>query len=169
MNVRSIVAAALFAASSAFAQAPSVESIDALLTVTKSERLLDTLYANLDTTMRQMVAQTTQGQTLTPRQRRAMDALPGAMAQAVREEFSWAQLRPLYVTIYQESLTQEEVDGLLAFYRSPAGAAMVNKMPVVAQKTMAVMQDRIGPLVQKMQAAVERAMKDADTGAGPAL
>ena len=42
---------------------------------------------------------------------------------------TWDKLRPLYVRIYQESFTQEEIDGLIVFYESPAGIAFVERWP----------------------------------------
>jgi uncharacterized protein len=60
----------------------------------------------------------------------------------LREEMTWDKLRPVYVQIYQESFTQEEIDGLIAFYESPAGFAFVEKMPFVMQKSMSIMQSR---------------------------
>jgi hypothetical protein len=70
-------------------------------------------------------------------------------------------MRPLYIQIYQESFTQEEIDGLIAFYKSPLGIAFVEKMPLVMQKSMTIMQSRTGPLMEKMKAVIDQAMADA--------
>ena len=42
----------------------------------------------------------------------------------MREEMTWDRLHPLYVRIYQESFTQEEIDGLIVFYESPASRSL---------------------------------------------
>ena len=52
--------------------------------------------------------------------------------------------------------TQEEIDGLIAFYESPAGATFVEKMPVVMQKSMSIMQSRAATVMEKMNAARRR-------------
>ena len=39
------------------------------------------------------------------------------------------------------------------FYRSPAGDAMVKKMPLVIQKTMGALQAMMGPMMAKLQSA----------------
>jgi len=70
-------------------------------------------------------------------------------------------MRPLYIQIYQETFTQEEIDGLIAFYKSPAGVAFVDKMPVVMQRSMSIMQSRIAPMMEKMKAAMQQAADEA--------
>jgi hypothetical protein len=58
------------------------------------------------------------------------------------------------------SKTQSEIEGLTAFYKSPAGMAMLDKMPTVLQKTQALMQAQIAPLVQQMNAALEEVVRE---------
>jgi hypothetical protein len=79
----------------------------------------------------------------------------------MKQELSWQKLKPLYVQIYRESFEQEEVDGLVAFYASPAGKAMLDKMPTVMQKSMAITQPLMQSLIPKMKSAMEEAMSEA--------
>jgi hypothetical protein len=101
------------------------------------------------------------GKTLTDEQQRLIQIAPRQFVEVMRQEFNWSTLKPIYVGIYRESFSQEEIDGLVAFYRSPAGQAFVNKMPVVTQKSMAAVQAMLGPLGQKMKAAMDRALAEA--------
>lgn len=94
-------------------------------------------------------------------QQRVVDATRAKLVQVLREELSWDKLRPVYVQIYQETFTQEEIDGLIAFYNSPAGAAFVEKMPVVMQRSMSIMQSRTAPMMEKMKAAMQQAIAEA--------
>jgi len=80
----------------------------------------------------------------------------------MRKELSWEQMEPMYLEIYQKSFTQEEVDGLLSFYKSPAGVASIKKMPVVMQETVVTMQQRMGPMMARVQQAVEKAVKESE-------
>lgn len=161
--MRRLVALICLAATLATAQAapPSEASIEALLTATKAERLLDGMYANIEQMMRQSMQAAVQGQTLSDEQRRVLDAAPPRLAKVMREELNYASLKPLYVQIYRESFTQDEIDGLLAFYRSPAGVAMIEKMPVVMNKSMVAVQQRMGPMMDKLRQAMEAAVAEA--------
>ena len=145
---------------SVHAAPPSNESVEALLAATGAQKLIDSVLPGMDQMMRQSMAEATKGQTLSAEQQRMLAILSGKIAQIVREELDWATMRPVYVQIYQESFSQEEVDGLIAFYKSPAGAAMVEKMPMVMQKSMALMQNRMGPLMAKMKAVMEQTLAE---------
>jgi uncharacterized protein len=160
--MRKIIVVLLATALCAVARAerPSEASIDTLLTAAKTERLLDNMYAVMGQSMRQGMQAALKGKTLSDEQQRSFDAVPTKLEQVMREELNWASLRPMYVQVYQETFTQNEVDGLIAFYKSPTGAAFVDKMPVVLQKTQALMQARIAPLVKKINGAMEEAVKE---------
>lgn len=54
---------------------------------------------------------------------------------------TWSDLEPAMVKIYQDNFTQEDINGLIAFYKTPPGKTTIEKMPVVMQQSMAVGQD----------------------------
>lgn len=146
---------------SAYSASPTTESIDELFAVTKTEKTLDAAYGNMDKFMRQMLNDSLRGEKLTPGQQKYIDDFSAKYVQGIREELSWSKLHPLFVQIYQDTFSQEEIDGLVAFYKSPAGAAFVEKMPLVMQKSMVAMQGRLVPLMEKMKAAARQAAADA--------
>lgn len=47
------------------------------------------------------------------------------------------ELEGLIIPIYLKHFTAEELEATLAFYRSPAGRSILQKMPVVMQESMA--------------------------------
>jgi len=147
--------------SAAYCAPPREDSVDTLLTVTKAEKLLDTMFENAEQAMRQSISASVQSERLTAEQRRVLDASPAKFAKILREEMAWDKMHPLYVQIYQETFTQEEIDGLIAFYKSPTGAAFVEKMPIVMQKSMTLAQARLGPMMERMNAAIQQAIAEA--------
>ena len=157
-----LISAALLS-SAAYCAPPSTESVDNLFVVTKSETMVDSMLINIEQSMRQGMATAVKGQKITAEQQRNMDLFPAKFAKVFREEMNWASMRPLFTQIYQESYTQEEVDGLVAFYQSPIGVAYIEKMPIVMQKSMTLVQTRMGPMMEKMQAALKQAMEEAKT------
>jgi hypothetical protein len=157
-----ILAASLLLASTGIhAQQPTPESVDKLLAATQSEKVLDALFANMDQMMRQSMVMAARKEKLTAEQQRLLDVLPGKFVKVMREEMSWDKLQPMYAQIYRENFTQEDIDGLIAFYESPTGKVFVQKMPGVVQKTAVMMQSRMAPIMQKMQAAVMEAVVEA--------
>jgi hypothetical protein len=140
----------------------SRESVENLLVATKAESMMSSVFAGMDQIMRQSMAQAAQGRSLNAEQQRVLDAMPPKFIAIMREEMSWQKMKPQYVQLYVETFEQEEVDGLLAFYASPTGQALLNKMPVVVQKSMALSQSLMQSALPKMQAAIKEALAEAN-------
>jgi hypothetical protein len=138
----------------------SAASIERFLVLTEAEKNLEAAQHYSERMMQEAMREQNQRRMLSPEvQNRMRDAMQKS-AQAMREEMSWATMKPLMVKIYADSFTQEELDGLIAFYESPAGRAFTQKMPVVMERSMALMQDRIGPLMQRMESRMREAMAE---------
>jgi len=63
--------------------------------------------------------------------------------------------KPALAKVYTDTYTEEEIDGILAFYKSPAGKAFLQKMPEVMQRSMPVMIQMIGDLQPQMKTMLE--------------
>lgn len=130
---------------------PSEASIKELLQVTQVRKLVDSMMSQMDTLLLQTVAQATQGQAIPPKIQKEIDQQRAEMMGLMKDLLAWEKLEPLYVRVYQKTFTQQELDAMLAFYKTPAGAAMIAKMPAVMQNTMEEMQGLMGPVMEKMQ------------------
>lgn len=148
-------------ATQAAAQPPTAESIETLLTLTRAEAVMDQMFDFMAQAMRQGVAAETERAGLTTAQKQAMDAVPGRMMEVARQEMRWATLKPQYVRLYQETFEQADIDGMIAFYRSPAGQASITKMPVVMQKSMTISQGEIRRLMPKLKQVLDDAINQA--------
>lgn len=155
------LASLILAAPLALAAPPSAASIEKLLKVTRAEQLLDSNIRGIDGAIRRSMAQSLQGAKLTPEGQKIADSFATKFVAVVKEEMAWTKMKPLYVRIYSESFSQDEIDGLLAFYDTPAGRAYIDKMPIVAQKSMAAMQERMNPILARMQESMQQAVAEA--------
>lgn len=150
-------------ASGSFAAPPSAESIERLLAITKTEALVESTSADFDAYLRQAMLDAMPGQA-TAAQKKVMDDFVPRMAALMREEFTWARLKPEVIRIYQESLDQAEVDGLLAFYETPVGQSTINKMPLIMQRTMVLTQEQMRQLMPKINQLMQDSMKNLAAG-----
>ncbi len=148
----------------AHAAPPTDESIHALLAVTQSDKMMDAMHANMERMIRQGMQQASAGRTLTPEQTRVLELAPARLANVMREEVNWAKMQPMIVQLYREHFDQAEVDGLIAFYKSPTGQAFVTKMPVVMRRSMEMTQAQMQAFMPKLQAAMNEVMKEAKLG-----
>ena len=152
-----------FIACNAYASPASQQSVEELLAVTRAGAMIDSVYGNMEQLMRQGALQGTQGRAMTPEKQRVLDSMIPRMVAVMRQEFNWERLKPQYIQLYRDTFEQEELDGLIAFYKSPAGQAYVDKMPVVLQKSIAISQSIMQSLMPKMMAEVKDAMAEAKT------
>lgn len=130
---------------------PSEASIKQLLGAAQAHKVLDQISGQIDAMMKNFMQQATQGRPVSPDVQKAFDKCRADLATLMREELNWERLEPIYIRVYQKSFTQQEVDGMTAFYKTPAGQAVINKLPLVLQNTMAEMQPLMAPMMQRIE------------------
>jgi hypothetical protein len=130
---------------------PSEASIKQLLEVTQARKLVDSIMGQMDNLMQQAVVQAAAGREIPESVQKEIDRQRAEMIAMMKQLLDWQKLEPMYVRIYQKTFTQAELDGMLAFYKTPAGAAVITKMPVIMQNTMDEMQGMMGPVMEKVQ------------------
>jgi hypothetical protein len=130
---------------------PSDASIKELLEVAQARKLVDTLMSQMDTIMKNAMQTATQRQPVPPDVEKIFDRCRADVGSTIQEQFTWDKLEPMYIRIYKKSLSQQEVDGMIAFYRTPTGQAMINKMPVILQNSMNEVNQMMGPMMQRIQ------------------
>lgn len=130
---------------------PTEASIKQLLEVSQSHKLVDSVMLQMETLMQQTIAQTTKGQTIPAKVQKDIDKRRDELVAMMKDLLDWKKVEPVYVRIYQKTFTQPEVDGMIAFYKTPAGQAVIAKMPWAMQTTMDEVQGLMGPAMQKLQ------------------
>ena len=101
----------------------------------------------LVTAMTQQMAGTTK---LSPEMTAKLNDFQKQLFALVSDQVSWDKLKPEYTELYAGTYTEEELDAILAFYRSPAGAAMVTKTPELLSKSMAMNQERMSKVTPQL-------------------
>jgi hypothetical protein len=141
--------------------AASAESVDRLMQAMRVQAQLDMIYSQTLPAMQNAMKQSLGSQMKSEDAQRMFDTVMPRVNAVIRDELSWARLKPDFATIYAETFTQQEIDGLIAFYQGPIGSALVAKTPQLAQRSMQLMQQRMGPVMQKvMQVTKEEVDKE---------
>jgi len=130
---------------------PSEASIKQLLEVSHAHQLVDSMMGQIDGMMKNAMGQATQGQKVDPATQQEIDKFEADMMVEMKNVLEWSKLEPMYVRVYQKSFNQQEIDGLVAFYKTPTGQALINKMPVVFQNTMTEVQQMMQPMMMHLQ------------------
>ncbi len=139
----------------ASAQEPSKEAkIVRVLALMKAEALTDQVFE-------QMKAETASisAPNASEKERAHAREIQAKIMDLVKDRMSWEKMRPVYVKMYSETFTDEEIDGMLAFYQSPAGRAMLEKMPQLVAKIMALAQSQMAGLMPEIERLVKEPAK----------
>jgi hypothetical protein len=154
MRIQTIGFLALFFAASPIFAAdtpPSDASIQELFTVMQTHKLLDGMMGQMDGLLRKSVQQSLAGRPVDAGEQKILDEQIGKMNQLLQRALAWQTMEPTYAAIYKKSLSQKEVDDMVAFYKSPSGQAVVTKMPVLMQQAMQMTQEKISVMTPDIQ------------------
>ncbi len=84
-----------------------------------------------------------------------MEARQKRLFTLIAEQTAWEKMKPVYVKAYAETFTEQELDGMLAFYKTAAGRAMVEKQPALNQKIMTSLQSQMADLMPRIEAIMK--------------
>ncbi len=146
-----LIIATLTFSISTHAATPTDDSVNQLLTLSKVGKLMDSVWSQMDGMMKASMKQVTKGQPLSADEQAVMDKQQAKMMAIMKDELSWDKLKVGFIQVYRDTFSQEEVDGLIAFYKSPVGQSFIDKQPMLMKNTMGFMQERMGPMMEKIQ------------------
>jgi hypothetical protein len=129
--------------------------IEEMMQLSQAERMLK---ATLDQLKGIMASQTSKMDIPSDVKGR-QDEIQKKMLALVSERMSFEKLKPMFVKLYAETFTEEEIDGILAFYKSPSGKAMIEKTPQLMGRMMPMMQQMMSDLQPEMQKIISEAQK----------
>jgi hypothetical protein len=134
------------------------ETVRRLIKVTQVGKILDAYMAQIDAGMESGIRQAMRGKPLTPEQQKVLDDMRAKMLAIFKESLNWETLEPVLIDVYTRTFTESEVEGMLAFYETPAGKALITKTPQLMQNTAQAMQSQVSALLPKFQKLEEETM-----------
>ncbi len=141
----------LFSSATAMAAPASDSSIKELLAITQSQKLVEGMRRQFDSLMNNAIQQAVRGNTPTAKQQHAISTMKNRMVALLDGTLVWEKLEPMYMRLYKQSFTEEEIAGMLSFYKTPAGQAVISKMPGLMQNTLLEVQKMVSGLNPQMQ------------------
>jgi uncharacterized protein len=87
----------------------------------------------------------------TPDQKAKVDQFKKNAAQSIDAKLGWAAMKPAVVDIYMKSFTEDQLDAIIAFYKTPAGAALLEKLPQINTQFGQIGNSRIAELRGDLQ------------------
>lgn len=151
----SLLALALMSGN-ALAAPPSTAQIEHLLKVMEAQKVIDQMIPAMMQQSKALVDQRLASTQASDEDKARAQRILASQEASLRDMLSWQHLKPVYVRVYTDTVSAEEVQAMTRYYESPEGRSMMQKMPLILQRTMQEMQ----PLAQ---AAMEKMMKEMET------
>jgi hypothetical protein len=111
----------------------------------------------IQTAMRQTEEGLPTGTKLTPEQREKMQGIMTKYVGKAMDLYPADEMLTDMTAIYQRHLSKDDVEGLIAFYGSPAGQHLLDAQPVIAQEYMPVVMQKVA---QRSQTMTKEMMKE---------
>jgi hypothetical protein len=149
--------------------APAIARADDASKRAKVEELFNLMHVDktqgqiMDLALRQVkdaAQQQLHGGPPTPDQRKKLDDFQQKATDIVSNQISWSKVQPDFLKLYTDTYSEPEIDGILAFYKSPSGQAMLNKMPDLTAKSIAISRDRIQTVQPQLRQLLQDFAKD---------
>jgi hypothetical protein len=142
--------------------------VQQMLELVHMDRMMDQMMSGI---RQQVTAMTNQmvGDKATPEQKAQLEKFQQQMFDFVETRAGWKAMEPDFIELYTQTYTDEELDGIIAFYRTPAGASMIAKTPELTQKALAISQKRVIELVPELQKMTQDFAKTAAKKNPPAI
>lgn len=119
-----------------------------MLEVSQASSVLDNMSKQVDA----MFAQTVQQMNLTGDKQAEAEKYQQRLNTIMKEELSWDKLKGQFVDVYVDVFSEEELEELVEFYKSPLGQKLIVKMPQLMQESMGLAQKQMQSIIPKIKA-----------------
>jgi hypothetical protein len=152
------LAAGALAAQTRTSDPAKLAAIEDMLSVLKMEQQQEQAIGQIRSAFMQQIENEVRshGGSDSPQFKEEFGKFQDQLFQLIFMRMSWSRMKPEYVRLYDETFTLEELKGITAFYRSPAGKAFVDKLPQVTQRAIEIGQR----VVAEAQPDIEKLTED---------
>jgi len=146
-------------------------SIEKLLEITKVESMSETIGSQMEKMKSQLESNLREKRPAgDPKMKAFSKELDRLTQEFKKENLTFASMKSEIIKIYKDSWTEEEINDLIKFYETPTGKKSIETAPLMMQKTMTIVQNKLQanfPAFQeKLKALVEKYMPE-ETSKGP--
>ncbi|RZU41974.1 DUF2059 domain-containing protein [Edaphobacter modestus] len=137
--------------------------VEELIQITKLNQLMGQMTNQMTARMKTLADQQSANRSFTPAQQKLVTDYVTQIQTITQNAVSWEKIKPTVVQVYIDTYTDQELDGILAFYHSPAGQALIAKSPQLMTRTMQLVQTQMNEVQPQMRQANEdftRKMKE---------
>ena len=140
-----------FATLTVTAMPASDTSIKELMKMMHSDQVIEVTKAQIKLQMAQVVEQALKKRKPNKQEQQAIEKMNKNIFLAFDEEINREKLEAMSIRLYKASFSEEEISGIIRFHKTPAGQALINKLPLVTKNTMQEIQQMMGRYIPKIK------------------
>ena len=91
-------------------------------------------------------AENATGPNPTPQNQARLADFEKNISQLIDTQLGWKAMQPAFTDLYAKTFTEQELDFILAFYKSPAGVALLENMPTIDAQATQLAHSRLDAL-----------------------
>lgn len=129
-------------------QTAKQQKIDELVNVMNMDAMVDSMYSQVEGMMQNMSVQ----MGVKPDEKPIFDKYYADMTEVLKTKMSWQKMQPMMVDLYDKQFSEQEINDMLAFYKTESGQAILRKMPQVMQASMQMSQVLVQDAMPEIQA-----------------
>jgi hypothetical protein len=125
-----------------------------LATLMHTDRMVQQVSANF---MKQLAAAGERliGPSATPESKQKLVDLEKKFSDLIDSQVGWKVIEPAFTDIYAKTFTEDELNAIVAFYKTSGGTALIDKMPSVNSQATMLMQSKMTALQPQMKQMYE--------------
>jgi hypothetical protein len=113
---------------------PTVESVRQFLATVSFDGILAELRERMKAYVRTQLEQNAASEKYNARQRALFNEFEAKSLLAIDDELTWPRVESVLVGAHQDTFSQQDIDALIAFYRSDSGRAVIAAIPQALQE-----------------------------------
>jgi uncharacterized protein len=140
------------------AQTPTTQSIEELLVITNSENDFNARIAGNKTSTDEMVRDVlnVQKNVLNEKELKQMQEFFNAVNSKIDKTYKWENIKTEMIKVYAEVYTQDEINSMIDYYKSPLGKSILSKSGLYAQKNNEAMSKYDNQIKQALLNEIEK-------------
>lgn len=130
-----------------------------LFILLRMDTIMDQLMSGVKRQVQQITESMPGADTATPEQKKQITDFQQRVMDTVNQNIGWKALKPDFINLYASTYTEEELDGIVAFYKSPIGQKMIEKTPELTTRSTQITQQKMTELQPVLSQMVQDFMK----------
>ena len=95
-------------------------------------------------------AQSVTGLNPTPENKARLASFDTTVSNMLDAQLGWKAIQPILVDLYAKEFTEQQLDAIIAFYKTPTGIAFVEKIPEIDAQVSQLAKSRLATLQPQM-------------------